>query len=1197
MSLAKTYQKKTDREHILDAPDTYIGSVEPDEMKEWIIREEDDVSTASGGSGASGSIVDKRKVYSMKHRKFTWVPGLYKCFDEGIVNARDHYVRLAQQKEETDAKGEKDEGDKKQPTIKQVSYIHIEVDKESGLITMTNDGNGIDVAKHPEHDLWIPEMIFGHLRTSTNYDKKQKKIVGGKNGFGFKLVLIYSTWGYVETVDHVRGLKYKQEFKHNLSEICPPKITKSKKAPYTKIAFLPDYERFGMADLTADMYALFKKRTVDISAITDKSVKVKFNGEAIPIQSFEQYIDLYVGTKGTTKRIYERGNARWEYAVCMSPLDEFTQVSFVNGISTTRGGKHVDYILNQVTRKLVAYIEAKKKVKVKATSIKDQLMLFVNCVVENPAFDSQTKDYLNTAVAKFGSTVTVSDKFIEKVAKLGVMENAMSITAVKENSAVAKKTDGKKTRVVKGIPKLIDANYAGTSKSAKCTLILCEGDSAKAGVVSGLSREDRNIMGVYPLKGKLMNVRGMTSADISKNTEINDIKKILGLETGKKYKDEAEMKASLRYGKVMVLTDSDLDGHHIKGLTANLFHAHWTELAKWNDFLCFMNTPILKARKGNKEKLFYNNHQYDEWKEAHGDTLPKGWTIKYYKGLGTSTAKEFKEYFTHKKIVNFHHNGAESDNAIDLAFNKKRADDRKVWLGGYDKTATLDTDDSAVTYHEFIHRELIHFSKYDTERSIPNVMDGLKTSQRKILYSAFKRNLTKEIKVAQFGGYVSEHSGYHHGEMSLMKAIVGMAQEFVGSNNLNVLLPNGQFGTRLTGGNDSASERYIFTQLNPLTRIVYPEADLPVLTYMEDDGTPVEPEYYVPILPMILVNGAIGIGTGFSTNVMCYHPMELVKYIRSRIRHEKSTEDTICFDETYPVLTPYYEGFKGTISHLEGDKYSISGVVEEIGKDKVRITELPVGTWTDNYKHYLETLMNGGLAVYNKLIGRSGKGGRKKKDEKEPPILKEYKDLSTDVEVELVLTFMPGHLEPLVKKNALMQFLKLTTTQRTSNLYLFDANQQIKKYKTPNDVIDAYMPTRLDMYHKRKAYQVDALEKLVRLLTNKARFIEEQCLPPTHKNVLVLQRKTIEQVNTVLSKRGYDKVDYSYKYLTSMPMSSVMEENRQKLLKEKGEKEMEWTALKKKTVCQMWLDELEAFEGAWKTYQEERRARLFGRKK
>ena len=180
---------------------------------------------------------------------------------------------------------------------------------------------------------------------------------------------------------------------------------------------------------------------------------------------------------------------------------------------------------------------------------------------------------------------------------------------------------------------------------------------------------------------------------------------------------------------------------------------------------------------------------------------------------------------------------------------KKRADDRKTWLEGYDRELYMDTDESQVTFKEFIGKEMIHFSKYDCDRSIPNIMDGLKTSQRKILFAAKKRNLKSEIKVAQFSGYVSEHSSYHHGEASLNGAIVNMAQNFVGSNNINPLVPSGQFGTRLKGGSDSASERYIFTYLNPITTTIFRDEDDKVLKYLDDDGTPVEPVWYAPIIP------------------------------------------------------------------------------------------------------------------------------------------------------------------------------------------------------------------------------------------------------------------------------------------------------------------------------------------------------------
>jgi len=495
-------QQKTDKQHILDNPDTYIGSIETIDSDMWIMNETND------------KIIEKN---------INYVPGLFKLFDEGIVNCRDHVVRM---QSKIEAKVE---------NSLPVTYIDISI-QEDGTIIMINDGNGIDVVKHPEYNTWVPELIFGHLRTSTNYNKEEKKIVGGKNGFGFKLVLIWSTYGSIETVDHIRGLKYTQEFKNNLDIICPPKITKaSKTKPYTKITFNPDYQKLGLNGLTSDMVYLLKKRVYDISAVTDKNIKVKYNSTIIPTKNFEQYINLYIGEKLVSPRVYEEANSRWEYAVALTPTNEFIQVSFVNGIYTSKGGKHVEYILNQITRKLAEFIEKKKKVKVNPTSIKEQLMLFLRCDIENPAFDSQTKDYMNTPITKFGSKCDVSDKFIEKVAKMGVMDAACAITEVKDNKA-AKKTDGTKSKSIRGIPKLDDANWAGTERSKDCMIIFCEGDSAKTGVISGLSSEDRNTIGVYPLKGKVMNVRGEAVKKVSENKEIAEIKKILGLETGKNIK-------------------------------------------------------------------------------------------------------------------------------------------------------------------------------------------------------------------------------------------------------------------------------------------------------------------------------------------------------------------------------------------------------------------------------------------------------------------------------------------------------------------------------------------------------------------------------------------------------------------------------------------------------------------------------------
>ena len=566
VNLSNKYQQKTDKQHILDNPDTYIGSVEKLDSDLWIL---DD----------SGERIVEKNI--------NYIPGLFKLFDEGIVNCRDHVVRMQQ----AIANG--------QENALPVTNIDISI-QEDGTIIMINDGNGIDVAEHPEYKIWIPELIFGHLRTSTNYDKTEKKIVGGKNGFGFKLVLIWSTHGSIETIDHIRGLKYKQEFNNNLDEICKPTITKCKTKPYTKITFRPDYARLGINGLTPDLISLLKKRVYDVAAVTDKNLKVKYNSSLVPVKNFQQYIDLYIGDKTSSPRVYEDSGERWEYAVALTPSNEFIQISFVNGIHTAKGGKHVEYILGQITRKLVEFIEKKKKVKVNPNSIKEQLILFLRCDIENPAFDSQTKDFMNTPSSKFGSKCEVSDKFIEKVAKMGVMDAALQLTEVKENKA-AKKTDGVKSKSVRGIPKLTDANWAGTEKSKDCVVIFCEGDSAKAGIISGLSSEDRNTIGVYPLKGKLLNVRGESVKKIAENNEISEIKKILGLETGKKYNTIEDVYKHLRYGKVLFMTDQDLDGSHIKGLGINLFQSEWSSLVEIPGFIGFMNTPILKAKKGDAE--------------------------------------------------------------------------------------------------------------------------------------------------------------------------------------------------------------------------------------------------------------------------------------------------------------------------------------------------------------------------------------------------------------------------------------------------------------------------------------------------------------------------------------------------------------------------------------------------------------------
>jgi DNA topoisomerase-2 len=1068
------YVKRDEHEHVLLNPDTYVGSVENVETNHLVFKD--------------GRIQFEDVKYN---------PALLKLFDEIAVNAADHSIRT-------------------KTSENPVTHIQFSIDKDT--ISVTNNGEGIDVALHPEHKIYIPQLIFATLRTSRNFNVDEKRIVGGKNGFGVKLVFIWSTYASVECVDSKRQLIYTQTFENNLKTIHEPVIKPCKKKSYTKITFKPDYARLKLSGLDPQMLSLLERRIYDIASVTDKSVKVSYNDKLVETKNLVQYVDLFVGSKTETPRSHFSCD-RWEIIVCKSLHEEFTAVSYVNGIHTNKGGTHVQYILNQIIRKLIQYIKDKKKVDVKSTTIKEHLMLFIQCSIENPSFDSQTKDYLNTPSSSFGSSCEIPEKCIEDIAKkVGIMEIVLSITKSKELVA-AKKSDGSKTRKITGIPKLIDANFAGTSKSKQTTLILCEGDSARSAILSGLSSEDRNTYGIYPLRGKLLNVRDESITTVSNNKEIKELMTILGLKFGKEYTTETVNE--LRYGHVLFMTDQDLDGSHIKALCINVIGCLWPSLLKLGEFIGFMNTPIIKITKGTVERNFYNEEQYLEWKQQEKD--PKKWNIKYFKGLGTSTSVQFKQYFKDKKIVHFVHT-EQCDQQLDMIFNKKRANDRKHWLEQY-IPQTLNTDVLHISFTDLINKEVIKFSKYDCDRSIPNGVDGFKISQRKILFCGLMKPIVHEIKVAQFSGYVSEKSSYHHGEASLNGAIINMAQDYVGSNNINLFKPNGQFGTRLQGGKDHASERYIFTQLHACTRYIFRKEDDDVLTYLDDDGTMIEPAYYCPIIPMILVNGCNGIGTGFSSKIPCYNPKDIIRYLREYIGQGSSSIS----------LTPYYRGFKGTIEETDG-KHLIRGVYSV--KDlHVTITELPIGMWTDTYKQFLE-----------ESIGT---------------LVKDYTDKSTDINIHIVVTL----LQPSTN---IESDLKLTSSISTSNMHLNTSKNQLKKYTNVYDIIADYSMVRLEMYTKRKVYLIQVLDEKLKELSNRVHYIRLVL-----KGTIDLRNKKIAEINDLLQQLKLEKQNDSYSYLIKMPMDSVSSEHVEQIERDLSKLTSDKTILINSTEKQMWLHELD----------------------
>ncbi len=1084
------YEKLTQQEHVLKRPDMYIGNMHPSEITTFIYDE---------------------KLEKIVQKDIVVTDGLVRIFIEPLSNAIDNAVRS-----------------------KEFDIIpkYIKINVSGDRITIINDGYTIPIEFHDvEKDTYIPQMLFGQLLTSSNYNDNEQRYTSGKNGIGVSCTNLFSKEFEIECADTKTKKKYNQTWTDNMSKVSKPKITSYKnKNGYTSVSWVADFERFGVEKYSQCIINLFKRYLIDTGMIT--KLDVYFNDQKFQIKTLLDYAKLFNNVNSEELTYFKED--KYEAVLGTTDGENFEQISFVNGINTIHGGVHIDSAVTSLLKPICEKLNKSKK-DVTLKELKSLFTLFLNVNVPNPEFSSQSKTKLTAPNIKIKP---ITSSIISKILKWETVDQGIqTFISVKETTTM-KKTE-KRSKVFKAIKGYDPANLI-RKKPEDCILILCEGLSAKTFAVTGITvgidnKKGRDYWGIYALRGKLLNTRNANTTQISNNKEIVDMIQILNLRFDVDYSKPEEFK-TLNYGKILIITDQDTDGFHITGLIMNFFHSMFPSLFFHQGFISSMFTPIMNITINKKITRFYNLEQAIEFLK----TAPKNSIVKYLKGLGSSSDQDIKDTFgqllilyknTEQKIVN---------SEMDKIFHQKYAEQRKEWLQQFKNKSIINVDGIItrpikynVPFEDFLNIEMIKYSMEDCIRNLPNIYDGLKQSQRKILYAFTCKGDNTNLKVSQWAGFVSEKTCYHHGEQCLFDTIIKMAQDFVGSNNIPLLQKDGQFGTRLYGGKDAASSRYIFAKLSNIIKYIFRQEDECILDYQFDDGTQIEPINFIPIIPTLLVNGSVAIATGWSTNIPCYNPLDLIDWIKGYINHGEKKN-----------LVPWFKNYKGSFVTKDVKKYATSGIIEKKGNVWI-IKELPIGMWIDNYKQTLEELLE----------------------------LKKIKSLNnyctTDIihfEIQMIDT------QPYKDYNEeqVLNFLGLNATININNMVVLTENNiKIEKYDSVIDILTDFCNYRLQMYKKRKECQLINIMNQIEKYSNKLRFIK---LVVNGK--LQIGKMSKIELQEYLSKQEFKLIDdLLHIPIYDLTVDSIA--NLEKYIKDVNKK---YTLLYNTTPEHIWFSELDELQ-------------------
>ena len=610
--IEEKYQELSEIQHILQRSGMWVGSTKSEEKESFIY------NTKTG---------------KFEMRITNYIPAMLKVVDEVISNSCDEFRRK-------DNMG--------------LTELRVVMNKDNGEIIVRDNG-GIPIVKHKEAGVYVPEFIFGRLRTSSNYDDTEDRNVIGTNGVGSALCNVFSTFFEIESADGKN--EFHRSWSNNMEKLNDDlKVTKcDKKTHYTQTRFRLDFSRFetDLKTFDDDFINIIHKRCIDAAA-ANPGLKVVFNcgGEDIEwnFKKLDEYIDLYSNILNIADKI------PFENDLCTALIfpDSSVDVGFVNGAECSKG-THMKALRNEINQAVVDYISKKDKIKdLTARGVDNKYSVFININVSNPAYDSQTKDTLTTPIEKFSKDEKikweVNEKFLNKIIKseiVALVRDWYKQKTAAEDEKALRKINRETNKGLKRPDKYITCS---SRKKNERQLFIFEGDSAKAGFRGG---RNPDIQAGYTMRGVPLNCYGMTPLQIMKNEVFNDIVTILGLKWGKEF-DINE----LNFGKIVISTDADVDGDKIASLLL-LFFNNWPELIE-KGIVCRSISPIIISRKGKDCKKFYTMEEF----KAEEKKL-KGYSHKYAKGLGGLSNQESKEMYQEPKFLYF-----KKDEAADSMFRK-----------------------------------------------------------------------------------------------------------------------------------------------------------------------------------------------------------------------------------------------------------------------------------------------------------------------------------------------------------------------------------------------------------------------------------------------------------------------------------------------------------------------------------------------